>query len=222
MMIRSCANRGRLNNPVLSDYILRYMKGGETMEWRTIIEAPFYQVSDTGIIRSLDREVKTFNGNAWYYRRVKGIPKLKTKDIRGYQNVSLIQYDENMRPIRRYTRQVHRLVLEQFKPIDNMKDLQVNHIDGVKSNNNLFNLEWVTPKENAWHGRHILHHYREQYGELNNMSKLTTEQVIQIIHECNKIPRLSDTKIAQRYNVDRKTISHIRRGMTWKHISRNI
>lgn len=45
----------------------------------------------------------------------------------------------------------HRLVLSTFLPVDNMKDLQVNHIDGNKENNSLENLEWVTQVENEIH-----------------------------------------------------------------------
>lgn len=37
--------------------------------------------------------------------------------------------------------QVHRLVLEAFNPKEGSDKLQVNHIDGDKSNNNLNNLE---------------------------------------------------------------------------------
>lgn len=51
---------------------------------------------------------------------------------------------------------VHRLVLMQFSPCASAKDLQVNHIDGIRNNNKLENLEWVTPKENIRHARDVL------------------------------------------------------------------
>jgi len=44
---------------------------------------------------------------------------------------------------------VHRLVAEAFKPVDNMDDLEVNHIDKNKTNNNISNLEWLNQQEHA-------------------------------------------------------------------------
>lgn len=44
---------------------------------------------------------------------------------------------------------IHRLVLQTFKPAENMENLEVNHIDCDRSNNLLSNLEWVTPSENC-------------------------------------------------------------------------
>lgn len=47
---------------------------------------------------------------------------------------------------------VHRLVLMAFNPVADMDNLQINHIDENKTNNNLSNLEWCTCKENCNHG----------------------------------------------------------------------
>lgn len=46
---------------------------------------------------------------------------------------------------------IHRLVCLAFKPNENHKNLEVNHIDGNKSNNSIENLEWVSHKENMAH-----------------------------------------------------------------------
>lgn len=51
---------------------------------------------------------------------------------------------------------VHRALMMAFAPIGNYASMQVNHIDGIKTNNDLSNLEWVTAKENALHRHHVL------------------------------------------------------------------
>ncbi len=51
--------------------------------------------------------------------------------------------------------QAHRIVACLFLPLDISK-LQVNHIDGIKTNNTLPNLEWCTPSENERHSIDIL------------------------------------------------------------------
>ena len=192
------------------------------MEWRPIKNAPYYLVSDEGHVKSVERFVKTFNGEKECLRHIPETYPLKEKDIRGYKNVSIIQYDLDMKPIKRYMRQVHRLVLETFNPVCNMENLQVNHIDGNKSNNKLSNLEWVTPKENTVHAHKVLNHKRDQDGENNSMSKLTTNQVIEIIKRINEKKKERDSKIAKDYGVSRKTIESIRLNRTWKHIPRDI
>ena len=138
---------------------------------------------------------------------------LKPKLIRGYENVSII-YDDGSRK----TKQVHRLILETFNEVEKMNTLQVNHINGIKSDNRLCNLEWVTNKENVEHSiRMGLWKPKEQSGELNAMAKLTAENVIYILENQNKY---SIKYFAELYNVSSRTIRNIKNGKTWKHIPR--
>ena len=48
--------------------------------------------------------------------------------------------------------QVHRIVLKTFNPIENMDHMEVNHKDENKTNNCLYNLEWITHVENVRYG----------------------------------------------------------------------
>ena len=70
-------------------------------------------------------------------------------DQKGYQRVGLYVGNYKSKTIK-----VHRLVAETFiENIENKKD--VNHIDGIKSNNNISNLEWCTRSENIKHAFRI-------------------------------------------------------------------
>lgn len=55
---------------------------------------------------------------------------------------------------------IHRLVMENFCPVENMENLEVNHLDEDKTNNCLNNLEWVTKTENLNYGNRA-----KKYGE---------------------------------------------------------
>lgn len=45
----------------------------------------------------------------------------------------------------------HRAMMITFKPIANPDELQINHINGIKTDNSLDNLEWCTHLENLYH-----------------------------------------------------------------------
>ena len=78
---------------------------------------------------------------------------------------------------------VHRLVAEAFIPNPNNKP-EVNHINGVKDDNNVSNLEWVTAKENTYHKIHKLGINPSQWldnsnrtGKNHPLSKLVQQRI---------------------------------------------
>ena len=103
--------------------------------WKTIENVTNYEVSDLGQIR---------NTKTNYI--LKG--RLSKS---GYLQVSLT--DKETKKQKNYY--IHRLVAIYFlENLDNKRE--VNHKDGNKLNNNVDNLEWVTPSENQKHRQKIL------------------------------------------------------------------
>ena len=101
----------------------------------------FYEVSNLGRVRSLERTVIKKNG---VKRKVSG-KILKPRVTRGYLIVELCKNG-----IRRYFL-IHRLVATAFIPNPDKK-LCVNHLDENKQNNSVENLEWCTVQENNNYG----------------------------------------------------------------------
>lgn len=100
-----------------------------------------YQVSNLGRVRSKTRKTKFGVG----YRIYEGQILKQADDKDGYKKIGL---SKNGRKRRFF---VHRLVGETFIPNEENKP-QINHKNGIKYDNNLTNLEWVTPSENTLHG----------------------------------------------------------------------
>ena len=102
----------------------------------------YYEVSDLGRVRSIDRVVVDKNGRQQFK---KGTLLKYRSDRQGYIVVALSIK-------KHYTHKcVHTLVADAFIPNpDNLP--QVNHKDEVKSNNCVDNLEWCSAKYNANYG----------------------------------------------------------------------
>lgn len=168
------------------------------LQWKPLIDyEDTYLISNTGIVKSIDRYIN----NKLYKGKI-----LKFKYIRGYSNVGLSRHGKVK------TKQTHRLVMRTFNPVDNMEQLQVNHINGIKDDNRLENLEWCTPSENLKHAFRI--GLINQDGERNPAAKLTENDVYYIRY----ISKESERKTAKKFNVSSSLIGMIRRNKIWKHV----
>lgn len=108
---------------------------GTELTWVKGFEGEYIISSNGEIFCSIDNK-----------RMLKNIPTKKStrKDKYGYERVMLYKNQK------KYYKQVHRLVAENFIPNPNNLP-QVNHKDGNKLNNNVNNLEWVSCSENINH-----------------------------------------------------------------------
>lgn len=163
-------------------------------EWKSLglIDFPFYFVSNKGRIRRLNRlRVPVLNKGGYLKTNLYHRGRVKTYSI-------------------------HRLVLIGFTGIVG-HDLQVNHKDLNKTNNNLENLEWCTSKENISHFLDTKDNRSKlsdrMSGSSNISSVLEEKDVIEIRNSDKTNKELADT-----YNVQPEAIRRIRVYQTWKHV----
>lgn len=160
--------------------------------WKDILEFEnTYQVSNLGNVKS-----KKTN-------KILSINKNKN----GYCSICLFK---NGKVVRKY---IHRLVAQTFvlNP-DNKTD--VNHIDGIKSNNTIQNLQWVTKSENTKHAvKNNLIKYKS--GENHHFSKLNKQKVTEIREKYNNL-NISKEELSKEYNLNYATIWKIIENLSWK------
>lgn len=100
-----------------------------------------YQISDNGLVISCPRYLTDISGRIRFTKGGTLTPKTHPD---GYYFVSL---SKDGIATNKY---IHRLVAEAFIPNPECKPI-VNHINGVKTDNTVENLEWVTISENVNH-----------------------------------------------------------------------
>jgi len=163
-------------------------------QWRVIPNHPNYEISIAGVVR------RTTDCN----RCRKGYILKQSCINSGYLKVS----------INRKNFTVHRLVLEAFvgpRPYGK----ECNHKNSIKSDNYLYNLEWVTHTENMEHACDT--GLIDGKGENNAANKLRGEEVL-YIRELLKSSTLNQTQIGKMFNVGQGAISDINIRKTWSHI----
>jgi hypothetical protein len=164
--------------------------------WKDIIGYEgLYQVSNLGRVKSLARTI--YRGHNRPLPLKERILKQGCKD--GYRQVNLANYGK-IKTIR-----VHRLVAEAF--IENTENKPfINHINGVRNNNKLNNLEWCTQSENLKHAYKIGNKKPiRMIGADNVTSKIVLNTKTGIFYSCIR-------EAAEAISIKRSTLGAMLRG----------
>lgn len=164
-----------------------------------------YEISSRGGYRLPSRLSQRTDLKEQYIIPAK-IMKASVSKKTGYHRARLV------RDGKQYTYLVHRLVAQHF--LDEYdSELQVNHIDGNKDNNDISNLEMVTAKENVQHA--VKNGLRGDIkGERNPASLLTEEDVLEIYQSA-----INAHDIAEEFGVSKNCVWDIRAGRRWASVT---
>ena len=155
-----------------------------------------YEISNEGNLRSKDRYVKHWRGGLRLY---KSKPKNTRLNDKGYFRCNLKSDGK------RFDFTIHRLVAEAFLPNPENKPC-INHINGIKTDNRLENLEWCNLEENTTHA----------VGTRLIETKLTDEEA-RFIHDSP----LSTRKLAKMFEVHQSITWRIKNELAYKHLWAN-
>ena len=162
-----------------------------------------YQVSNLGRVRSLGKYRKNFLTGGYSYHKGKILKNILNR--KGYYYITLYKNGKAIK------KTIHRLVATAF--IANTKNKpQVNHINGIKTDNRVENLEWCDSRENRIHAFKI---GLQKSGEERKTAKLTQKQADEIRKEYTS-GKISKRQLAEKYGVSEGTIKCVILRKTYK------
>ena len=171
-----------------------------------------YEINQNSDIRRVKTRVKNnINGGT---RSVGGKTLSQKTKSNGYKEVNLY-----IKPQRGTMKYVHRLMYETFVG-EIPSGYEINHIDGNKSNNQITNLELVTPSQNRLHSWHVLgnKNLTAMKGEDHPKAKVTEDFVRSAKNAYKNGVSIRDIYTNSKCKITLSSLRKICYGQTWKHI----
>ena len=169
--------------------------------WKPILGwEGWYEISDRGEVRSVDRRVTGADGKTYFFH---SHPIKRHLDRDGYARARLCRPGESV------TAQVHVLVCEAFHGPRPGRDAEVCHANDIRDDNRPENLSWGTRQSNCAE----MAERNGVEGEKHHRAKVTAFQAFML----RELPhyRGIHSDLAARFGVSRGTISGIRGGYNW-------
>lgn len=174
----------------------------ETKEiWKKInIETSYhYEVSTLGNVKRGSYFINYKDGRVRHYDET--LLSVNRLDGHGYPFVNIYFSDKNFKQIR-----IHTLVALTF--LDNTENkLCVNHKNGIRTDNRLENLEWVSYSENTLDGI--------KRGSINKPAKKIEQKDVDEIRKLYENGNISQKKLSLLYNLSQPQICRIINKENW-------
>jgi hypothetical protein len=175
------------------------------VEWRPAVGwEGYYEVSDTGLVRSVPRSVIRRDGRKYPirgklmtpFRNSSGYPAVHLRDEARHRSAQTL---------------IHRMVAEAFVLNPENKPF-VNHIDGNRSNASASNLEWVTSGENHEHA------WKSGSMEKHRAHVVLTNELVKQARDLWLHEGCSMGALSRKFGVCPSTLGRAIRGKTWAHV----
>jgi len=188
--LSGCMQKVHVPAPLLFNNVNKKRIKMENEIWKKVDGFDFYEVSNHGRIKS------------FYNKREIIRKQQKRKD--GYLHLNIVVSGNRKKILS------HRFIAFAF--LENpLNKKEVNHINGIKTDNRVENLEWSTRSENEKHAFSSGLKQAKKH-ESHPVSKLTNEQVLYIKKNYKKG---NGAELGRMFSVTKGTINKIIKGRSW-------
>lgn len=173
-------------------------------EWKTIPHTfGRYSISTLGQIKSHDTFAMRIHSGCKQSVFYKGKMLKPTLGKNGYYYVSIVRENGKQKCY------IHRLMLETF--VGDRPNMEANHLSGIKTDNRLSNLEWVTGSGNMQHCVYTLNHVGRLAAPMRRVKRLDDGTIYPSISAAARSQGVSANKI--KFACEHKTLID---GSFWK------